>query len=141
MINYIPRRFTVVRDKSLCVNCGLCVNQCANECHYYSADDKKTLLVNSNNCVACHRCVDLCPVGALRIEKYVCDYRENENWTPQYQQEICRQANTGSALLSAMGNPKLYPIYWYKILLNASQVTKQGSCQRRKRSALHWLCT
>lgn len=123
MINYIPRRFTVVRDKSLCVNCGLCVNQCANECHYYSSYDKKTLLVNSNNCVACHRCVDLCPVGALRIEKYVCDYRENENWTPQYQQEICRQANTGSTLLSAMGNPKPYPIYWDKILLNASQVT------------------
>lgn len=123
MINYIPRRFTVVRDKSLCVNCGLCVNQCANECHYYSSDDKKTLLVNSSNCVACHRCVDLCPVGALRIEKYVCDYRENENWTPQYQQEICRQANTGSTLLSAMGNPKPYPIYWDKILLNASQVT------------------
>ena len=44
MINYIPRRFTVVRDKSLCVNCGLCVNQCANDCHYYSSDDKKTLL-------------------------------------------------------------------------------------------------
>lgn len=123
MINYIPRRFTVVRDKSLCINCGLCVNQCANECHYYLANDKKTLLVNSNNCVACHRCVDLCPVGALRIEKYVCDYRENENWTAQYQQEICRQANTGSTLLSAMGNPKPYPIYWDKILLNASQVT------------------
>lgn len=123
MINYIPRRFTVVRDKSLCVNCGLCVNQCANDCHFYSSDGKKTLLVNSNNCVACHRCVDLCPVGALRIEKYVCDYRENENWTAQYQQEICRQANTGSTLLSAMGNPKPYPIYWDKILLNASQVT------------------
>ena len=123
MINYIPRRFTVVRDKSLCINCGLCVKQCANECHYYSADGSKTLLVNSNDCVACHRCVDLCPVGALRIEKYVCDYRENENWTPQYQQEICRQANTGSTLLSAMGNPKPYPIYWDKILLNASQVT------------------
>lgn len=40
-----------------------------------------------------------------------------------YQQEICRQANTGSTLLSAMGNPKPFPIYWDKILLNASQVT------------------
>ena len=65
----------------------------------------------------------MCPAGALRIEKYVCDYRDNANWTPQYQQEICRQANTGSTLLSAMGNPKPFPIYWDKILLNASQVT------------------
>ena len=25
MINYIPRRFTIVRDKDLCINCGCCV--------------------------------------------------------------------------------------------------------------------
>ena len=53
----------------------------------------------------------------------MCDYRDNANWTPRYQQEICRQANTGGVLLSAMGNPQPYPIYWDKILLNASQVT------------------
>ena len=122
MVNYIPRRFTVVRDRELCIDCGCCVRQCANECHYYS-DDGKTVYVKSDNCVACHRCVDLCPTGALRIEKYICDYRDNANWTPQYQQEICRQAATGGTLLSGMGNPKPYPIYWDKILLNASQVT------------------
>lgn len=122
MINYIPRRFTIVRDKELCINCGICVKQCANECHFFDKQGKK-VLSDSNECVACHRCVDLCPIGALRIEKYVCDYRENSNWTPQYQQEICRQANTGSTLLSAMGNPKPYPVYWDHILLNASQVT------------------
>ncbi len=122
MINYIPRRFTIIRDRELCTNCGLCVRQCSNECHFFK-EENKSVLSNSNNCVACHRCVDLCPTGALRIEKYVCDYRENANWTPQYQQEICRQAESGSVLLSAMGNPKPYPIYWDKILLNASQVT------------------
>ncbi|MDE5964201.1 MAG: 4Fe-4S binding protein, partial [Eubacterium sp.] len=122
MINYIPRRFTIIRDRALCTNCGLCVSQCSNECHFFD-EENKTVLSNSNDCVACHRCVDLCPTGALRIEKYVCDYRENINWTPQYQQEICRQAESGSVLLSAMGNPKPYPIYWDKILLNASQVT------------------
>ena len=122
MVNYIPRRFTVVRDRELCIDCGCCVRQCSNECHYFS-DDGKTALVKSDNCVACHRCVDLCPTGALRIEKYICDYRDNANWTPQYQQEICRQAATGGVLLSGMGTPKDYPIYWDKILLNASQVT------------------
>ena len=123
MIDYIPRRFTVIRDKDLCVNCGKCITECSNGCHLYSPKDKKTVISKSDNCVACHRCVSMCPVGALRIEKYVCDYRDNANWTPQYQQEICRQANTGSTLLSAMGNPKQFPIYWDKILLNASQVT------------------
>ena len=105
MINYIPRRFTIIRDRELCTNCGLCVRQCSNECHFFK-EENKSVLSNSNNCVACHRCVDLCPTGALRIEKYVCDYRENANWTPQYQQEICRQAESGSVLLSAKGNPK-----------------------------------
>lgn len=120
-VNYIPRRFTVIRNNNLCTDCGLCVTQCSNECHHFN-DSKKVVSV-SDNCVACHRCVDLCPAGALRIEKYECAYRDNYNWTPEYQQEICRQADTGSTLLSAMGNPKPYPIYWDKILLNASQVT------------------
>ena len=122
MINYIPRRFTIVRDRELCIDCGCCVRQCSNECHSFGPDGK-TVVSHSQDCVACHRCVDLWPTGALRIEKYVCDYRDNANWTPRYQQEICRQANTGGVLLSAMGNPQPYPIYWDKILLNASQVT------------------
>lgn len=122
MINYIPRRFTIVRDRELCIDCGCCVRQCSNECHSFGPDGK-TVVSHSQDCVACHRCVDLCLTGALRIEKYVCDYRDNANWTPRYQQEICRQANTGGVLLSAMGNPQPYPIYWDKILLNASQVT------------------
>lgn len=122
MINYIPRRFTIVRDRELCIDCGCCVRQCSNECHSFGPDGK-TVVSHSQDCVACHWCVDLCPTGALRIEKYVCDYRDNANWTPRYQQEICRQANTGGVLLSAMGNPQPYPIYWDKILLNASQVT------------------
>lgn len=37
--------------------------------------------------------------------------------------EVYKQAETGGVLLSAMGNPKEYPVYWDKILLNASQVT------------------
>ena len=121
-VNYIPRRFTVIRDKERCINCGGCVRQCSNECHLF-ADDGKTVISDSTSCVACHRCVALCPTGALRIEKYVCDYRENANWTPQFQQQICRQAETGGVLLAGMGTPKDYPVYWDKILLNASQVT------------------
>ena len=37
--------------------------------------------------------------------------------------EVYRQANTGGVLLSSMGNPKPYPVFWDKLLLNASQVT------------------
>ena len=34
-----------------------------------------------------------------------------------------RQANSGGVLLSSMGNPKEYPVFWDKMLINASQVT------------------
>ena len=37
--------------------------------------------------------------------------------------DIYRQAGTGGVLLSSMGNPQPYPIYWDKMLINASQVT------------------
>lgn len=43
MIDYIPRRFTVIRDKDLCVNCGKCITECSNGCHLYSPKDKKRL--------------------------------------------------------------------------------------------------
>ena len=36
--------------------------------------------------------------------------------------ELYRQAGTGGVLLSSMGNPKPYPVYWDKLLINASQV-------------------
>ena len=38
-------------------------------------------------------------------------------------QDIAKQAQTGAVLLSSMGNPQHYPIYWDHLLLNASQVT------------------
>ena len=37
--------------------------------------------------------------------------------------EIYKQANSGGVLLSSMGSPKEIPVYWDKILINASQVT------------------
>ena len=36
---------------------------------------------------------------------------------------IYKQAGSGGVLLSSMGNPKPMPVYWDKILINASQVT------------------
>ena len=50
-------------------------------------------------------------------------FKTNANWTNEVIGEVYRQASTGGMLLSSMGNPKPYPIYWDKILINASQVT------------------
>jgi glutamate synthase domain-containing protein 2 len=37
--------------------------------------------------------------------------------------ELYRQADSGGVLLSSMGNPENYPVYFDKMLINASQVT------------------
>lgn len=81
------------------------------------------MISDSQQCVDCQRCVCICPTGALKIVDNPNKFRNNSNWSQQIMTEVYKQAETGGVLLSAMGNPKKYPVYWDKILLNASQVT------------------
>lgn len=120
--NYIPPEYEVVRSYDLCINCRLCEKQCANGVHSYDEKAKK-MIADSNACVNCHRCVCVCPTHALKIVK--CDdvYKLNGNWSQQIMNEVYRQAESGGVLLSSMGNPNDYPVYFDKILVNASQVT------------------
>ena len=112
----------MVRNPDRCIACRVCERQCANQVHRYDADGKK-MLADESKCVNCHRCVTLCPTRALKIVKTDHTFRENSNWSGQSIQEIYRQADSGGVLLSSMGNPKEYPVYWDKMLINASQVT------------------
>lgn len=121
-INYIQPDFEVVRDNARCTNCKVCEKQCANQVHQYDAETNQ-MIADSSKCVCCHRCVCLCPTGALKIVKSNHTFRENNNYTASTITEIYRQAETGGVLLSSMGNPKSYPVYWDKMLINASQVT------------------
>ena len=121
-INYIYPEFEVVRDESKCIHCKVCVRQCANEVHSYD-EDLDVVKADESKCVNCQRCVSLCPVRALKIVKSDCKLRENANWQNDTINEIYKQADTGGVLLSSMGNPKPMPVYWDKILINASQVT------------------
>ncbi len=119
---FIYPEYEVVRDKDICIACRVCERQCANEVHKYDEELGK-MLSDSTKCVNCHRCVCLCPTHALKIKKSEDTYKTNANWDNQTINEVYRQADSGGVLLSSMGNPKPYPIYWDKILINASQVT------------------
>ena len=81
------------------------------------------MMCDEAKCVDCQRCVSLCPTHALKIVKNDCAFRENANWQTDTIKEIYKQATGGGVLLSSMGNPKNFPVYWDKILINASQVT------------------
>ncbi len=114
--------YEVVRDSDRCIGCRVCERQCANEVHYHDEETGK-MLADSTKCVNCHRCVCLCPTHALKIKKSEDTYKLNANWDGQTINEVYRQAGSGGVLLSSMGNPKPYPVYWDKLLVNASQVT------------------
>ena len=121
-INYMNPLFEIVRNPDRCIKCRVCERQCANEVHRYDEFlDKMT--ANEINCVNCQRCVTICPTSAIKIRPNENQFRRNGNWSQQVMDEVYKQAESGGVLLSAMGNPKDYPVYWDKILLNASQVT------------------
>ncbi len=121
-VNYIYPPYEIVRDFNRCINCKICVKQCANQAHIF--DEKKGIVIaDDTKCVNCHRCVATCPTRALKIVKSDNTYKENANWSAESMKEIYRQAESGGVLLSSMGNPQPLPVYWDKILINASQVT------------------
>ncbi len=121
-VNYNNPLFEVLRDPDRCIRCRVCERQCANEVHKYDAELDK-MISDESKCVDCQRCVCLCPTNALKIRPNENVFRPNANWSMQLMDEIYKQAGSGGVLLSAMGNPQDYPVYWDKILLNASQVT------------------
>lgn len=121
-ISYIFPDFEVARNYDRCIACRVCERQCANEVHFFDSDSG-LMMCDEAKCVDCQRCVSLCPTHALRIVKNDCAFRENANWQTDTIKEIYKQATGGGVLLSSMGNPKNFPVYWDKILINASQVT------------------
>lgn len=121
-VNFFPAQFEVLRNTDKCIGCRACERQCANEVHYFDGDYGK-MFANEANCVDCQRCVCICPTGALKIRPNENAFRESANYTQQIMIENYRQAGSGGVLLSSMGTPKDYPVYWDKMLINASQVT------------------
>lgn len=121
-LDYIIPEYEVVRNRERCTSCRICVKQCSNGVHIF---DSKTGLMKSDEskCVDCLRCVSFCPEHALKIIKNDCTFKENANWTGDSVNEIYKQASSGGVLLSSMGNPNPAPVYFDRILINASQVT------------------
>lgn len=120
MIDYEYPEYEVVRDERRCTVCRLCEKQCAFSVHGF-ADGRMT--ADPAQCVNCHRCVAVCPTHALKIVKSDHCFKPSANFTADLMHDVYAQAATGGVLLSSMGTPKNYPVYFDKLLVNASQVT------------------
>ena len=121
-VEFLYPEFEVIRNEGRCITCRVCERQCANEVHSFS-EERGIMMSDEAKCVNCQRCVSLCPTRALKIVKSDCTFRENANWNYDTIREVYKQASSGGVLLSSMGNPKPFPVYWDKMLICASQVT------------------
>ncbi len=121
-VDFFYPQYEVVRNMDRCITCRACERQCSNEVHKLDTEFN-VMTSDESKCVCCHRCVSLCPTRALKIVKSTHTFKENGNWTQDNIQDVYRQAGTGGVILSSMGNPQNFPVYWDKILINASQVT------------------
>ncbi len=121
-IDFIYPEFEVIRNNDRCINCRVCERECSNGVHSFDVKNNR-MLADDSKCVNCQRCVSFCPTRAIKIVKSDCAFRENANWSQDTIKEIIKQSNSGGVLLSSMGNPAKLPVYWDRILINASQVT------------------
>ncbi len=115
------RRYRIRKD-DLCISCLRCAKECSFGAITVGKDN--ALVFHHEKCTDCQRCVSLCPRGAIYITEYENRYRGNSVFKQDDINEILLQADTGGVLLSSMGaSGKNVPIYFDKMLLNASQVT------------------
>ena len=115
------KRYRIRKDES-CISCL----RCAKECSFgaITAENGGKLTFHHEKCTDCQRCVSFCPAGAIYITEYENRFRRNSVFNEDDIREIQLQSETGGVLLSSMGAPgKNIPVYFDRLLLNASQVT------------------
>ena len=115
------RKYRIRKDES-CISCLRCTKECSFGA--ITAGENRTLIFHHEKCVDCQRCVTFCPAEALYITEDENRFRSNSVFRKDDIEEILIQAETGGVLLSSMGTSgSNVPIYFDKLLLNASQVT------------------
>ena len=90
-------------DSSQCTGCGLCALDCPTEALIVSLTeevDAYQLLFKHNLCVACAKCVEVCPEHCLRLERTLEPDKLNSPATVLFEDEIVRCSECGSPVAS-----------------------------------------
>src|SRR3990170_5156222 len=122
LISYIPSEYRVQIDNEACIRCKVCTTQCSFGALSFD-NDAFQVAARHKNCVACHRCVVLCPTEAINVVPNPLAFKEHAVWSPRAQREILKQAESGGVLLTSCGNDRPGMNYFEHMLLDASQVT------------------
>lgn len=122
-LDYIPPRFKVVKDAEKCIGCNRCIHECSHG--VFNLEEKSgRLLIDEFSCVNCQRCAAFCPTGALTIARNPISVEvSSSNWSQQLLFETIRASGSGAVLLSSLGAQGSYPVYFDRLVINASQVT------------------
>ncbi|MEK6713677.1 MAG: glutamate synthase-related protein [Nitrospirota bacterium] len=119
-IQFYP--YIVQRDDYKCVRCLGCVEQCSYDATFY--DEELDVLWNKHEaCVGCKRCEAMCPTDALKIVPNPSRPYEHASWKWDLVMDAYLQANTGSIIITGIGNDKPYRVYFDHLLIDACQVT------------------
>ncbi|MCX7767077.1 MAG: 4Fe-4S binding protein, partial [Candidatus Sumerlaeia bacterium] len=110
----IRNKFRQVINRELCRRCKLCVLECGFEALSFENDVRAV----ADKCVACHRCENICPEGAITIQRADIVSRYHNYWTPRVIEEIYCQAETGGIILTSMGNEREYKSYFDHIVID-----------------------
>lgn len=115
----IQPKFKQVINKELCRRCKRCILSCG----YDALTFENGVVGIPGKCVACHRCVNVCPEGAITIQYSELAYRPHTYWRPDILEELYCQAETGAVVLASMGNEREFRSYFDHIVIDACQVT------------------
>jgi uncharacterized protein (DUF39 family)/NAD-dependent dihydropyrimidine dehydrogenase PreA subunit len=63
----IPENQNIVKDDSICINCGQCISICP--LNLFSMDENWKVILDHESCISCGICIDACPVKALNVRK------------------------------------------------------------------------
>jgi glutamate synthase domain-containing protein 2 len=115
----LPEKFMPVINYNTCRVCQRCVK----ECSFQALDFKDNKVVPAGGCVACGRCLSICPANSIEIRIMPSQFPPHGNWSERMRRGIYAQSNSGGVLLSSCGTDEQHPIIFDDLLLDAAQVT------------------
>ncbi len=118
--HHVPPYFHVKVDREVCKKCKRCTNHCSYGALSFNGE---RIISEDSKCVACQRCVVMCPASAIRIVENDSFLPPHGNYDRRIRNIIWAQSGNGGVLLSATGNDLPIKNIFDDLLIDACQVT------------------